>query len=194
MPPRNYEGTRARCQRIRDAKLFSGWVGEITDGYIAMTCDHVPEFEPLDQIAIEVYGHAQNLLMVGVFESVAGKQAQFRVVSSTRVIPAKENVRIHAGRLGVLCEFVGPEGNLLEYRVVDVSKGGVGLEGSMGLPKGHVGEIRFDTEAGDVTATAEVRYCKLDEASREYRLGLRIEFSERVSRGRWLQLFSQVAA
>ncbi|MBS1705337.1 MAG: PilZ domain-containing protein [Armatimonadetes bacterium] len=148
-----------------------------------------------------------NLLVIGKFAGVShsckrisvtgtivsDQTFQFELVSSVRILRGKENYRQLAEQLSLICRIVVDEEEH-EYAVVDVSPEGVGLVGWPEIARDSVVPIEFDSASGVIKCKAEVRYCRLTKDKAAYRLGLRLEFDDRISRGRWIQLFSEKAA
>jgi|GEM_PF-5571398 len=189
-----YAGTRVRCQRVNDAKLFNGWVLELSAESIRVQSDEAPEFSEVDRVAFEVYGQIQNIFLMAQFEKDgAGNSHTFRVLSNLRLSPVKESVRLLADRLGMMGALTY-QGETVDVQVLDVANTGAGVKSPVAVDKGEVVELKFNTLHGDVDCRCEVRYCKASKDEDGFRLGLKLEFVDRVSKGRWSQILTQANA
>lgn len=182
-----YRGTRSRCQRVNDAKLFNGWVVELTAETVRIQIDDAPEFSNTDRVAFEIFGQVQNIFMMAQFEKQVNGGFEFRIMSNMRLSPPKESVRLLADRLGVFARFT-KDGEEHDAHVVDIATGGVGITSWVNLEKGDEITITFETPYGEVSGQAEVRYSKPVRDGSGYRIGLRLGFEDRVSKGRWNQV------
>lgn len=188
-----YRGTRVRIQRIEDAKLFRGWVHEFTETALHITFEEVPEISINERAAFELQGHHQNVFVIGEVREIAGLVVIFRLTSNLRLSAPTESVRFQASRFGVYCDLIWDDESH-EVEVNDISTGGVGIISPVAVDRAEVVELRFRTRTGEAICQAEVRYCRpLADDSNRYRIGCRLEFADRVSKGRWFQLFPNAA-
>lgn len=189
---KNYEGTRARCQRIEDAKLFRGWIRSFDENEIQVQFEEKVPLAPSERMAFELQGITQNIFVLGEVIEINDQVGHFRLTSSLRLSTPTESVRFQATRFGIFCDLEY-EGEIYDMDVSDISSGGIGLTGAVDLPKGKSVKLQLHTSAGAAQAIGEVRYSKPGSEEGQFRVGLKLYFEDRISKGRWAKLFPTAA-
>ena len=122
----------------------------------------------------------------------------FRVHStvslSTILSPIQHRAATECARLSVKDVFgnlVSDEA-LVEVRVVDVSKQGMGMLVGVPLTQGSHVTYKVVSPVGELSGQAQVRYCRLDASGNGlYRVGVRLEEQSRVEQSKWTRLIEQ---
>ncbi|MCU0315241.1 MAG: PilZ domain-containing protein [Fimbriimonadaceae bacterium] len=205
--PRDFVGTRARFQRLRDAKIFNGWI----ENFFGSKLDVVTTTEtPVlvgDEFRFEGFGHHISVVFqaklegVGTFDmasggiltAIEGSNAKMidasrvtlnlAVTSPIRYAASSESVRM---MVNDIFSRILVHGSEIEGFTVDVAPNGAGLVTSGKVEPGETVIVIIDTNLGPVKAQAIVRYCRPDkERSGYYRVGLMFVDMGRIERPRW---------
>lgn len=185
-------GTRVRCQRMSDAKLFNGWVRELTETTIDVQLESTASVVLKERFAFEIYGFSQNVIVLGEVAQTKPDGIHFRLSSNLRLTAPSESVRLRTDGISVFCT-IQTAADAIEAEVVDVSSGGVGLLSPKELTRGDILNFKFETQYGIAEGQGEIRYCKKSPDDDLFRVGVKLQFESRVSRGRWAQLFPNAA-
>jgi hypothetical protein len=185
-----FEGTRFRLQRLRDAKLFSGWISEIDASNAALKLNGRPALDAGDKFFIQAFGEGQSITCQ--VEYLAGKpdRAIFKLHPPVKILQSTEDMRILVD--GMKCNlklgwFDAP-GTLL-----DLSATGLGLQTSVPVERGETAEFSIIASVGEIIGSGEVRYCKaMDGVAGSYRVGLELAEFDRVNLAKWRRLLSQL--
>lgn len=186
-----YVGSRARCQRIEDAKLFRGWVKTVSETELELTFEGGCELVVGERVAAELQGHQQNCFLIGEVTNTSGTKVEFKLTSGLRLTAPTESVRFQAARFGLFCDLT-VDGETYDMEVADLSTGGVGLISPVALPKGKVVNLALHTSSGTAQGMGEIRYCKPMEGG-TFRAGVKLHFDERLSKARWIKQFPNAA-
>ncbi|MBL8086772.1 MAG: PilZ domain-containing protein [Chthonomonas sp.] len=187
-----YIGTRARCQRIEDARLLRGWVVEFDQQLIVLRFDADRQLAVGERVAFELQGSSNNVFAIGEVESLEDDLVRFKLTSNLRLTSPTESVRFQATRFGIFCDLTHGD-QKYDMDVQDISSSGVGLVGLLNIERGTVVDIAVHSAHGTVTGKGEVRYCKPEDSHGRFRLGIKLHIEDRISRGRWLRLFPNAA-
>ncbi len=190
--PANFANMRARLQRLKDAKFFTGWISDFDGHEVRVRLGVAGECEPGDLFMFEIYGTELDAIFQARVTMAFDNQSNMSVVGGVSYRPATENARICvSGMFGV----VGTPDGDIEVRVTDISVNGLGLVIRKPLKQKMLVKLRLTTAVGEVTGEGEVRYCRLDPAGTgSYRAGLRLSELGRLEKARWLRLFDRDAA
>lgn len=184
--------TRARLQRLSDAKFFAGWVKEFSRTDLVVRCAEPVIVAPADVFMVQVHGHTSTALFRAVLSHQFEAELFFTIPEPVRFLTAHEAVRVSVNGLTAL---VTSNGRAVEAQVVDLSVKGAGLITTCEFTKGDKVTIAFSTPLGPVECTGVVRYAKPDPAEDDkYRLGLELDELGRIERARWQRLIEQDAA
>jgi RNase P/RNase MRP subunit p29 len=206
-----FQNTRVRFQRIKDAKLFNGWVRSLSSRNAVIGTATAVSVVPGESFRFEVFGTGARAVFEGRLEVVSGTNLGFAVTTPVRALPSNEEMRVKTPNLPATV-FVtvkpaeddsGPSdletltedvsaARGIEGQVVDLSANGLGLVTSALFPKGTWLRIQIDTPWGKTDCIGEVRYCKPMGAM--FRLGLRIHAMDRLNRSRFDSLLKKCVA
>lgn len=186
-----YVGSRARCQRIEDAKLFRGWVKQIGESELELTFEGGCELAVGERVAAELQGHQQNCFLIGEVTQTNGAKVEFKLTSGLRITAPTESVRFQAARFGLFCDLT-VDSETYDMEVADLSTGGVGLVSTTAIAKGKIVNLALHTSGGTAQGMGEVRYCKpIDDG--HFRIGIKLHFDDRLSKARWIKQFPNAA-
>lgn len=211
----DFIGTRARFQRLRDAKLFSGWIEDYYGNLVTISTNTNHAVEIGDEFRFEGYGNRVSIVFnaqlteVGQLDTLCEAKVtsvdgtNIKIVEARRVklvLHVSSPIRLAASheslRMMTREIFVKLEVGERDYEgyVIDVAQQGVGLISSQTLkPKSSV-RVVMDTRLGPIEALGQVRYC-LPDKDREglMRIGVMFTDMDRVHRPRWDRFLSEAA-
>lgn len=206
----SFVNTRARFQRLEDAKLFSGWITGLTAKSAVVTVTQPSDLRPGQHFLFHVFGPELTAVFEARFEVQSGNLLAFGLQSPIKTRAGSEDMRlrIHGTRARLYSaplpqdEFeemsLGKSGEsdpgieLGAAQVVDVSSRGVGIVGPIKFVKGDRLRVVLETPWGDTECLAEVKYSKSE--GKNYRVGLAITEIDRLNHGRFSRLLQSVAA
>lgn len=203
----NFVGTRTRFQRLRDAKLFTGWIESADGALIEVSTLTNFAVTPGDEFRLEGYGHKVSMIVTaklieickidlesearvcGIEGSnakiVEAKRIRLRMeaCAPTRFSSTEESLRIKVPLYPVRIEQGGQSN---EGYCVDIGPRGFGLVSFSALSPTVAATAEIVTPKGVVSCSGEVRYCVADK-DREgmYRSGVMIQSMERRMAPRW---------
>lgn len=213
---RDFVGTRCRLQRLRDAKVFNGWIESFFGTSLDVSTSTEASVQIGDEFRIEGFGHHIAVVMtarvedVGVLdmlnssqlvEVVEGTNARiievrksslkFVVSGPLRFSASPESVRLLSPDLPVA---IGAGPREVSGIAVDVSPNGMGCVSTEQIEPGSQVAVTVTTPGGSVRAQALVRYCRKD-ADRQghFRFGLMFTDMGRVERPRWEKFISEIS-
>lgn len=203
----NFVGTRTRFQRLRDAKLFSGWIESYVGNVIVLSTNTNYAVNIGDQFRIEGYGHKVSMVVnarlneIGRLDinkeslvtEVQGTNArileakrihlQMSVVGPVRFAATEESLRIKAPMLPILVE----QGEVqVQGYCVDAGLQGFGFVTDCQLVSDTEVKAQIQTKHGMVVCKGNLRYCIKDRDRDDmYRCGVHISPLERTMAPRW---------
>ncbi len=210
----DFVGTRARFQRLGDAKLFTGWIEDFFGNKVVISTSTSHAVQIGDEFRFEGFGNRIAVVFSARLESVVqldlGKDSIVTEVEGTaaRIIEAKrvrlelqvsspvrysashENVRMLAPEVFTVLN----EGeNQVEGFMIDIAKQGIGFVSKKKVkPKEYV-EVRMETRIGPIVAKGNIRYCTPDkDRNGYYRTGIMFTDMDRMNRPRWARFISQM--
>lgn len=186
MDEKAFINTRARFQRLADAKFFAGWVKDFSTTSIHLTLSYDAELAPGEQFMFEVHGHSIAAVFPAELAVVSGDDLVFTIPQPLRLVSANEEARVFVREVSGILKGETMEVDVL---VVDVSRSGAGLLAPLQLSAGERVTLELDTAQGTVVCCGEVRYCRPD--SREwgqFRAGILLDDMGRIERARWARL------
>ena len=205
---RDFVGTRCRFQRLRDAKVFNGWIEDFHGSAIELSTATDTPVRTGEEFRVEGFGHHLSMVFnalletvdssnpcgpAGVFAEVDGTSVRLiethrstlklTVCGSIRLSASPESVRILVEGLPVTVAFGTRE---VEGLAVDVGPNGIGVVATEAVEPGSAVAVDVTTPSGRVRAQALIRYCRKDK-EREgcYRFGIMFTDMGRIERPRW---------
>jgi len=202
----NFVGTRTRFQRLRDAKIFSGWIESYFGSRLELSTNTNHAVQIGDEFRIEGYGHkvsmvvsarlveiAQlDLLAEGMVTAVAGTNSRIveakrvllrlEVTSPVRFSGSTENVRIKTKSIPVLLE----QGKEFQGFCLDVGAQGFSFTTTEPVAVNEEIRAQLQTNQGVIRCSGNVRYCRLDR-DREgmNRCGVHLNPFDRTTGPKW---------
>lgn len=211
----DFVGTRTRFQRLRDAKLFTGWIEDFFGNKVVVSSNTQFPVAVGDEFRFEGFGHhisvvfqarlesvgQLSLVDAGTVTAIEGTNAQIiearrvsfhlGLVGPVRFSASKENLRMRSTDLFVTLQE-GPVTH--EGFAIDVSEGGIGVVCKSRLKAKEFVKVRIETRYGAVEAGGNIRYC-LPDKDREgmYRIGVMFMDMDRVNKPRWERYLEKAA-
>lgn len=179
-------GTRARLQRISDARFFSGWVKDFGPTEVRVRAAADFDLQSGDQFMIQLAGKGATAIFRGQLGFTSGRMLNFRITTPVRVVASTEAMRIAVdGMRGTISD----DEDTVEVTVVDVSDSGAGIVCKAQPERGSTVRFEFNAPAGEVSGEAEVRYCRPDpETEGQFRVGLMIKLASRLDQAKWSRM------
>jgi len=190
-PLKALEGARVRCQRLRDAKLFSGWVQTLTPTYGQVKVDDKFNAEPGDRFFFQIYGDASCAMLPVSFASVRLGVAHFTIDGAIKTVASGEEMRtLIDGEIKCLLKLGWFES---WGQILDVSFSGLGIKTSAPVERGENAHISILSSVGEITGKGEVRYCrKIEGLDGFFRVGLELEEYDRLNMAKWRRFLASV--
>ncbi|MEZ5162872.1 MAG: PilZ domain-containing protein [Fimbriimonadaceae bacterium] len=212
--PRDFVGTRARFQRMRDAKIFNGWIENFFGNKLEVATSSQVPVEVGDEFRFEGFGHhitmvfqceldsinAIDVLTGGLETVIEGSNAKvLESYGSTFVLKVTGQIRFASSNEAVRIKVSNLPGSVLmgpkevQAKAVDVSPGGVGMIVEEKLEIGSDVRMNLETNFGTLTGIFEVMYCVEDiRNAGYYRTGLKIKDMDRIERPRWDRFMREI--
>jgi hypothetical protein len=169
--PSLFHNTRCTFQRLRDARIFHGWVESIDEREVTVrTCGEITMTDG-DDFAFQVFGIGQNL--------------KFQARLMTRMSAGLANQGMFA-----IVTFDGVQVESGPFEIMDVSKNGLGMILPIELKKGAIAHFRISCMAGEISLSAEVMNVR-PASTEQFRHGFVIRDISRVDAQRWSQNFKR---
>ncbi|ARU39894.1 hypothetical protein CCB80_01580 [Armatimonadetes bacterium Uphvl-Ar1] len=211
----SFVGTRTRFQRLRDAKIFSGWIESCDGDLITLSTNTQAAIQIGDVFRIEGYGHkvsmivnAQilrvgqlDLMSDGIVAGISGTKSsvieakrvtfQMRMSGPSRFSSSNENVRIKTPLLPVMVK--SSQGEIQGFSL-DVSMQGIGFTTAAVLVADEDIEAAIQTKYGMLSFRGNVRYCTSDrDRDGMYRCGIHLDPLDRTVSPKWEMLVENPA-
>jgi hypothetical protein len=184
--------TRARFQRLKDAKFFSGWVRDLTAADVLIQVTEPISTVPGELFLIQVHGRHQSALFKASLRVFADRELVFNIHHPIRFTKATESMRLLIDGMTGLVTAGTQE---IEVLVVDLSEKGAGVLLPCGIEKNEAVTLRIDSSQGQIVCLGQVRYCKPDpQMPGQYRAGILLRPDNRVDQARWQRLIGSDAA
>ncbi len=184
----SYIGTRARFQRLGDAKLFNGWVHDIKNESLLIRCEEECTLAPGDRLLFEVAGLNESLIFEARFRDNASGLHAFDISTVRRHFKAQETIRLAVSNMEIT---IFADSEQVQAIVKDISPNGLGVVLDKAIQKGEIVQIALSTSHGSIESKAEVRYCR--SVGGQFRIGLQFTDMARIDKGRWIRLFEGAA-
>ncbi|MBA4294170.1 hypothetical protein C0431_14505 [bacterium] len=211
----SFVGTRTRFQRLRDAKIFSGWIENCDGDLITLSTNTQAAVQIGDVFRIEGYGHKVSMIvnaeMVrvgqldltadGIVAGIQGTKSSvieakrvtflLRMSGPARFAASMENVRIKTPPLPVMVK--SSQGEIQGYSL-DVSMQGLGFTTAAVLSADEDVEAAIQTKYGMLSFRGNVRYCTSDrDRDGMHRCGIHLDPLERTISPKWEMLVENPA-
>ncbi len=182
----SFVNTRARLQRLSDAKFFSGWVHVLTHNEVVLelTCNDTCSIG--DVFGVQAHGRDRTASMTARVVSIDGNEITMTLLDRIRMLAQSENARFYVADLTGVVR--GPE---LEEEVtlIDVSTGGAAFTSPKAIERGKTVELELAVASWLVKLPAEIRYCRPEkDGSSYFRVGVTLLSLDRLDRARWISL------
>lgn len=202
-----FVGTRARFQRLKDSKLFNGWIDQMAGNRVVLglTGSQVPSEG--DEYRVEGYGHLVSVVFLAKLESISSDAARasspfaisaeteteavqpshmrlnFLVSSAVRMVESQETVRYKLKNIAVQMVV---DGALESGTAIDASFTGIGVRINKPVKQGDQTTMSVATPLGTVSVSAECRHCREDsENPGQFRAGFQFLEFGRVDKPKW---------
>lgn len=187
-------GTRIRIQRLRDAKLFSGWVEAATSGMVHLSVNQADALKVGDDLFCECHTFSQRVVLQGTIDRVFGagemQRYSLRLTSAPKALNGSESPRFRTPCSPIDATHAGSEfGGVL----LDASVAGMGVALEVRVDRGETIALTIHTPFGDVSGECEVRWSRLETTEEGYRTGLLIKQMARESAEVWVRFVRAVA-
>ncbi len=211
----SFVGTRTRFQRLRDAKLFSGWIESYSGAFVELSTSTNFAVQIGDEFRIEGYGHkiamSANAKLVeigkldlqkeGMVMAVAGTSSV--IVEAKRVLlrlemssPARfsasiENLRVKTPSIPILFD---QQGNEFQGFCLDVGQQGLGFTTTESPKVNQEIQARLQTGQGVIHCTGNVRYCLPDnDRPGMRRCGVHLNPFDRTTGPKWERFIAEIS-
>lgn len=211
---RDFVGTRARFQRLRDARLFNGWIENFFGNKVEVTTSTEFPVEIGDEFRFEGFGHHISVVFNAKLEAVhqvdLGDLSALQAIegSNARILEARTStlslVVTNQARYAASSETVRVKVQDLYTKVnwqmfaedgfvTDVSPMGVGLLLREKISVGEPVDVQIQTNLGLVKATGSVRHCRPERDRPGYnRLGVMFTDLGRLERPKWERFLKEI--
>lgn len=184
-----FTGTRTRFQRLKDAKLFSGWVRVFREDRLVVTVTRGSKALAGEQFAFQVFGHSATAQFTATVTASVGDEISFSINGDFQLVKSTEKVRILTEGLNGALIINEQE---FAVRIADLGQGGAGIMSTMPMEKGESTTLRIDYGQGPITCNGIVRYCRATD-DMIFRIGLSLTPHNRVDVARWQRLLAEAA-
>lgn len=182
----SFGGTRIRLQRLRDSKLFSGWIVGATSSRIEARIDSRTAVDLGDEFFVQAFGDANSAMFHAKTVGTSSRSASLDVLGDPRIVASSEDMRVLID--GLKC---GAKLGWFECvtDVLDVSPHGIGIRLNVAVEKGEPIELSIVSLSGEIVVRGEVRYCrKQDSPISEFRIGISLFDMDRITGAKWNRL------
>lgn len=183
--------TRARMQRVSDAKFFNGWVGGFLGSHLSMKMSPHSPLEIGDRVFVTICSATCSATFQAIAVAHSSLETTLQLETQPNYGPALEDVRYCCDATGGAL-IVGARRHTLQ--IGDISEKGLGGYVDAEVPRGT--QVGFEIEGiyGKVGGLAEVRYCRAAPGETNYRIGLLITQVGRIDQARWTRMLGAQAA
>jgi hypothetical protein len=183
---------RARLQRKRDSKFFSGWVVRFNDSDLIVRVPEEITGEPNDGFFVELFGNEINALFSGEQKLTTPGRVRLLVQGSVQYRVTSDTARI---RVRGCSASVQHSSGVVQGDAVDISISGVGLILPEALDTNAQISAHLVTSENEFFVRGKVRYCRAQRADRsQFRVGVVFEPLGRLDDARWRCFVDRQAA
>lgn len=195
----DFTGTRTRFQRLKDCKLFNGWIEKFHADRVMVKTESPGDLAADQDFRFEAFGNGTTASFVAKVESVMDHSPSasglmealpsgtrfvvFKISTALRFSESSEAAR-HKVKDIPVCLILNQE--TISAAATDVSIGGIGAICGREIPAGMQLTVAIQTPLGAISATAESRYCRPENGKPGmYRVGLMFLEMNRVAKPKW---------
>lgn len=204
---KDFEKSRVRFSRMRDAANFNGWISQFYNNSLTVrfVTQHklaigekfrfeasgkqvgavfeavLAEMEAVDVFAEGTAIDGSSALMYSVKELCF----QFNLVGNIRYIANTEAPRFSAENSEG--SIKGPFGEI-PFTLLDISWGGAGIEIDREVKRHTEIHIYLISDKGPLSGRGEVRYCRFNRETGKYRAGIMMTEFSRIDQQKWRRL------
>ncbi len=184
--------TRARLQRLSDARFFSGWVSGSLGNHLSLRLAPGGDLALKDRIFVSLAAADFGATFHAEVTGLAGCEATLLIEGTPKYGPATEDVRYSTEAMsGTLLTGA----RKVDLEIGDISSKGLGGHVGSELARGTSVRFAIDGLYGQVAGAAEVRYCRADHTQPgRFRIGLLITEVGRIDQARWTRMLGSQAA
>ncbi|MFW5698033.1 MAG: PilZ domain-containing protein [Fimbriimonadaceae bacterium] len=203
----DFVGTRCRFHRMKDARIFNGWIISFMGRNITV---RVATDAPLaidEEFRFETYGdkmlatfaaslreiHNFQLLTDGLLNQIEGSDSKIITANSIEIrLQTLGDIRFNTSPESVRFRVdqwpcnVSQNGQSFQAQILDIGRNGVAISSTSVCEPGSNAKVEVHAPHGVTRAEATVKYCRSNpDRPSEYRIGL--EFGElgRIDKQRW---------
>ena len=192
----DFVGTRARFQRLRDSKIYNGWIDQMAGNRVilGLTGTHLPTVG--DEYRIEGFGHLVSVVFLAKLENTFSVEDQktvdqagndvrldFLVASAVRMVESNETVRYKLKNVAVQ---VKSGEKIVPCLAIDASFSGIGLRCPEKMEPSCEVAMVVSTPLGNIVVTAVCKHCREDaDEPGTFRAGFQFNEFGRVDRPKW---------
>ncbi|MEQ1821033.1 MAG: PilZ domain-containing protein [Fimbriimonadaceae bacterium] len=199
--PSLYLNTRCTFQRIKDARIFHGWVESLDEREITLRVGGDAVLTEGDEFVFQVFGLGQNLKFLGRLTTrlsgtlVLGDDSSvslcmFAILGEIKIIAGDDSARMSNQGMFALIKVDDVLIDQNPIEIADVSKGGLGVVLPVELPKGTRAMFQISSIVGEINLEAQVMNVR-PATTGFFRHGFAIREMSRIDGLRWGQNFKR---
>lgn len=183
----NFQGARARCTRLGDGAIISGWISTATTDSVLLAVPTGTEVDAGQVLAVEAFGTGVRAVFLSRVTDLSEKESGgerriwLTVTGAIRFVEATQEgrIRVHGLTLSIP-RAIGP----LDGQAEDVSLHGLGAVFAEELPMQETFVLEVQAGRESFLFDAEVRYCRPLGDGR-HRVGFLLHEAPRLVQARW---------
>lgn len=184
-----FTNTRARFQRVSDARFFSGWVAGSLGNQLSVRLAPGAELALGDRVFVSLACAQFGATFHAEVTGATASETLLTIEGKPKYGAATEDVRYSTASM-TGCLAVGSKRHPME--IGDISSKGLGGHVDSEIARGVQVRFEIDGVYGQVGGTAEVRYCRADPARPgRFRIGLLIVAVGRIDGARWTRMLGE---
>ena len=188
-PFRNLAFARVRLIRVRDGKIFSGTLKEMSSTQLKLSMKSVGSCVSGDEFTVEVHGPVTRLVFSAILENSEGAEAVMVVGPEIQFLSTSEPVRLAVEGLSVLATWGDDQ---MVGAILDISREGVCMMLREEIMCGSMVSLEIKDKRDSYKLQGCVRYCiEQNEGNGRYRLGIQLVHEERADSTKWMSLFAR---
>jgi hypothetical protein len=199
--------TRTTFQRFSDARLFRGWVTELSETELRVRAELPGEVQRGDWFRFTIFGYERDVHLSAMLrqielEEVLGhrledipgeKEFLFELGGEIVSTPSSGSARWASGAIAATIRTT-PDEEPRQGVLVDAGVYGLALQCLDELAYGSLVSVDLASHAGWIELDGEVRYCRAESTSpMVFRIGIRIAPPSRIAQSRYMQLLERLS-
>lgn len=179
-------GTRCRLQRLSDLKFLSGWVRDATPDQLRIELKDAIVVALGDRFNVEASVDMATIGLPCKVTDVKQEVLTLSITGEALVTTPGQEARYQAQ--GITVSVHGVE-KPIQAEAVDISANGLGILTYDQMSRFAKVRLLVRGTSAAVECVGVVRYCRADTVEKDaFRIGLEIQFEDRLSRAMWLRL------